>query len=286
MILRKKNIGKIILETASIKTVSGSNIEKSFNTLLANQSDALLHSQRIKSLFGVQRKLYKVSVKSLYSTIEIGDTVTLKVNRFNLDAGQDFLVVGIGKDVETNTVELGCGMSNILMARPLSDSATLIGTTALGNDNVISNLQKRELSSIYRTSLVSEINIDMGAATEIDFIALVGHNGQGTVTIKAGTTAAVSDYTSGALDLITGTDYGLDKNMFAAKITAQTYRYWKLEIDDTGNADGYFQAGRMYLSKSFQPIINADYGLKKGLLIPRGYSAQCQEVFPLFIANL
>lgn len=97
---------KIILETASIKTVSGSNIEKSFNTLLANQSDALLHSQRIKSLFGVQRKLYKVSVKSLYSTIEIGDTVTLKVNRFNLDAGQDFLVVGIGKDVETNTVEL------------------------------------------------------------------------------------------------------------------------------------------------------------------------------------
>lgn len=157
-------------------------------------------------------------------------------------------------------------MSNILMARPLSDSATLIGTTALGNDNVISNLQKRELSSIYRTSLVSEINIDMGAATEIDFIALVGHNGQGTVTIKAGTTAAVSDYTSGALDLITGTDYGLDKNMFAAKITAQTYRYWKLEIDDTGNADGYFQAGRMYLSKSFQPIINADYGLEEGLI--------------------
>ena len=47
----QEEYGKIILETASIKTVSGSNIEKSFNTLLANQSDALLHSQRIKSLF-------------------------------------------------------------------------------------------------------------------------------------------------------------------------------------------------------------------------------------------
>lgn len=157
-------------------------------------------------------------------------------------------------------------MSNILMARPFSDGATLTGTTALGSGNVISNLQKRELSSVYRTSLVSEINIDMGAETEIDFIALVGHNGQGTVTIKAGTTAAVSNYNSGSLDLITGTDYGLDKNMFAAQITAQAYRYWKLEIDDTGNADGYFQAGRMYLSKSFQPAVNADYGLEEGFI--------------------
>ena len=155
-------------------------------------------------------------------------------------------------------------MSNILMARPLSDTATLTATTSLGAGNVVSNLQKIELSSVYRSSLVCEISIDMGAATEIDFIALVGHNGQGSVTIKAGATSAVSDYTSGALDLITGTDYGLEKNIFAAQITAQTYRYWKLEIDDTGNADGFFQAGRLYLSKSFQPQINADYGLEEG----------------------
>lgn len=156
-------------------------------------------------------------------------------------------------------------MSNIILATPLSDNATITGTNPLG-ENIIGNLQKRELSDVYRTSLVNEINIDMGVATAIDFISLMGHNGQGTVTIKAGTTSAVSDYTSGSLNLITGSSVGYDKNCFAAKITTQTYRYWKLEIDDTGNADGYFQAGRLYLSKAFIPNTNASYGFAEGYL--------------------
>lgn len=158
-------------------------------------------------------------------------------------------------------------MSNIILATPLSDTATLTGTTALG-DNSIGNLQRSELSDIYRTSLVNEINIDLGAATEIDFISIVAHNGQGTVTIKAGTTDAVSNYSSGALDLITGDDLGNNNNMFAVEIAAQTYRYWKLEIDDTGNADGFFQAGRVYLSKLFKPSKNASYGFREGILDP------------------
>lgn len=154
-------------------------------------------------------------------------------------------------------------MSNIIMATPLSDIATMTGTTALG-ENPVSNLQKRELSSVYRSSLVCQIDIDMGSATAIDFIGLIGHNGQGTVTVKAGTTSAVTNYTSGSLNLITGTNYGYDRNCFALKITTQTYRYWRLEIVDTGNPDGFFQAGRLYLSKVFQPAINASYGLQEG----------------------
>lgn len=155
-------------------------------------------------------------------------------------------------------------MSNLLMATPLSDMATMTGTAPLGSSNIVTNLQKRELSSVYRSRLVCQVEIDMLAATEIDFIALVGHNGQGTVTVKAGTTSAVSDYTSGSLNLITGTDCSYNKNLFAKQITAQTYRYWQIEIDDTGNSDGYFQAGRVYLSKSFQPSVNASYGFREG----------------------
>ena len=154
---------------------------------------------------------------------------------------------------------------NIILATPLSDMAAISGTTALGN-NTIGNIQKRELSDVYRTSLVNEINIDMGVATAIDFIALIGHNGKGTVTVKAGTTSAVSDYTSGSLNLITGTDAGYGKNCFAAKITTQTYRYWKLEINDTGNPEGFFQAGRLYLSKAFIPTTNASYGFAEGYI--------------------
>jgi hypothetical protein len=154
-------------------------------------------------------------------------------------------------------------MSNIIMATPLSDTATITATAALG-DNPVLNLQKRELSSVYRTSLVCHIDIDMGAATAIDFVALLGHNGQGTVTVKAGTTSSVSNWTSLAQDLITGTDYGFDRNAFAIQFATQTYRYWRIEIDDTGNPDGYFQAGRVYLSKIFQPSVNASYGFKEG----------------------
>lgn len=156
-------------------------------------------------------------------------------------------------------------MSNLILARPLSDTATVTGTAGQG-DFVIGNLLKRELSDFYRTSLVSEINIDFGAATEIDFVSLIGHTGQGTVTVKAGSTDTVSDYTSGSLNLITGTDYGFDKNVFCAVITAQTYRYWKLEIDDTGNADGYIDIGRLYLANKFQPTVNISYGLSEGYL--------------------
>lgn len=156
-------------------------------------------------------------------------------------------------------------MSNIIMATPLSDTATITGTSALG-ENPVSNLQKRELTSIFRTSLVCQIDIDMGSATAIDFISLIGHNGQGTVTVKAGTTSAVTNYTSGSLNLITGTDCGYDRNCFATKIATQTYRYWRLDIVDTGNPDGFFQAGRLYLSKVFQPAVNASYGLKEGYL--------------------
>jgi len=156
-------------------------------------------------------------------------------------------------------------MSNIIMATPLSDTATITGTSALG-ENPVSNLQKRELTSVFRTSIVCQIDIDMGSATAIDFVSLIGHNGQGTVTVKAGTTSAVTNYTSGALNLITGTDCNYDRNCFAAKIATQTYRYWRLEINDTGNPDGYFQAGRVYLSKVFQPAVNASYGFKEGYL--------------------
>ncbi len=151
------------------------------------------------------------------------------------------------------------------MATPLSDTATITGTVALGQ-NLIANLQKRELSSVYRSSLTCQINIDLGSAMAIDFISLIGHNGLGTVTVKAGTTSGVTNYTSGSLNLITGTAYGYDRNCFATKIATQTYRYWRLDIVDTGNPDGFFQAGRLYLSKVFQPAVNASYGLKEGYL--------------------
>ena len=160
---------------------------------------------------------------------------------------------------------------NILLAKPLSDNATLTGSTALG-DNTVNKLQKMQQFRIFRTGLSSPyIAIDFGTAIEIDFIALAGHNGtsSGTVTIKAGATDAVSDYTLSNQDFITGPDLGYDKNLFAVKLaTAQTYRYWRIEISDAGNPDGFLDLARLYMDKAFVPDINASYGAEIGFIDP------------------
>lgn len=158
-------------------------------------------------------------------------------------------------------------MENVILASPvLSDVATVTGSQSVG-DMSLENLKAMNLFRKYRTEdLTAQINFDLGSAQEIDFAAIVCHNGtsDATVTISAGSTSAVSDYTSGALDLLTGTDVGYSRNSFASKFDAQTYRYWRFDFSDAGNPDSFLEIGRLYLSKSFQPSKNAIYGMSEG----------------------
>ena len=161
-------------------------------------------------------------------------------------------------------------MSNMILATPvLSDAATVTSSTAVGAMTV-NNLQKRSLNRIWRITDLSTgyVAIDFGSATTVNLIALIGHNGSasGTVTVKGGTTSAVTDYSSGALSLITGTDQGYDQNIFVHNFGGGTYRYWKLEFSDASNADGYLQAGRLYMSMKFQPDVNISYNLAEGFI--------------------
>ena len=173
---------------------------------------------------------------------------------------------------------------NILLATPeYSDQGVFSGSESVG-DMTISNLQKRSLKRRYRTeNLTPDINIDLGQARGVNCIALIAHNGLGSVTIKAGSTDSVSDYTRGSLDLISGADVGHDANLFLLYLsTPQTYRYWSFDIDDTGNPDGYFQAGRVYLSNAFVPDKNISYGEAQGFLDnSRINRARSGEVVPV-----
>ena len=158
-------------------------------------------------------------------------------------------------------------MSNILLAAPdISDGGSFTGSLAAG-DMSLQNLKDISLYKKYRTEdLSATINIDLLSAKEIDFVSIVAHNAtaSGSVTIKAGTTSAVSDFSTGSLDLITGNDAGYSRKFFASKFSAQTYRYWQLSFSDASNTDGYLEMGRVYLSKSFQPNTNASYGMAEG----------------------
>ena len=50
--------------------------------------------------------------------------------------------------------------------------------------------------------------------------------------------------------------------------TAQTLRYWEVEIADTGNSDGYVQIGRLFMSSTWVPSVNYSYGAAIGYQDP------------------
>lgn len=97
---------KVIIEDRNIRTISATSIEQNFNTLIVNETDAIIQAQRISELYSKKRTLYRALVKDVFFRIKIGDTVTVILNRFGLDAGKDLLIVGISYDAETNLTEL------------------------------------------------------------------------------------------------------------------------------------------------------------------------------------
>lgn len=46
--------------------------------------------------------------------------------------------------------------------------------------------------------------------------------------------------------------------------SAQSYRYWRIDLSDSANADGYLEVGRAFAGSSWQPTYNAVYGSDLG----------------------
>lgn len=182
-------------------------------------------------------------------------------------------------------------MENMVLATPLlSDAATLSGSTSPAGLPV-TNLQLMSISNVWR-ALDPEnayVVIDLGSAKEINLVALLGHNGssRGTARVRAAATEAdlTADpaYDSGLLPVrshqsgydaawaltVDDEEYGaLDTNNFLLWLGAdtETFRFWRIDIDDT--EIDYFDAGRLYVSKAWQPVTNMDYGLAEGFIDP------------------
>lgn len=47
-----------------------------------------------------------------------------------------------------------------------------------------------------------------------------------------------------------------------------TLRYWRVEISDTGNSDGYIQIGRLFMARGWTPSVNYAYGGSLGYQDP------------------
>jgi hypothetical protein len=176
----------------------------------------------------------------------------------------------------------------------LSDSATLTGGSFVSGLPV-TNLQDGRLAHVARTATDSiadaTINVDLGSAKTVEAVALCRHNieAAGLWRIRGASDSGFTTvlYNSGWIDVwpeqwasgvlpTTHPSYTTRK-LSQAQIdalnprrdaihvfTATAARYWRIEIDDTANADAYIEAGRLVLGGIYQPTYNFNVGAALG----------------------
>lgn len=176
-----------------------------------------------------------------------------------------------------------------------SKTATVSGGSWMSNLPA-ANLLSGDLSLKARSSdalaASTKFDIDLGAAYPIYVLGLIGHNLSRTgATVRwygdlNDPTFASPDYDSGAVnpypniypasaalwgeDVSSGplpaTMYALGQRLdyFVPFTTANSYRYWRCEIVDTGNADGYVEVAMAPVAQGWIPSVRPSVGLKVG----------------------
>jgi len=199
-------------------------------------------------------------------------------------------------------------MAPIMFAWPMiGDDATLSGGS-WQSTLPITNLQTDTLGIVARTTdataASSTINVDHGSAKYGGIVALVRHNLQINATMRVRASAA-SDMSGAVYDsghvavwsyqwdasvLPTGHPNAATRLLTATQIAALdpkrdaicilpadvSARYWRVEITDTANTDGYIQAARLVLAPRvqapYQFAVGAEFGFDDGTTVGRSMS--------------
>jgi hypothetical protein len=155
-------------------------------------------------------------------------------------------------------------------------------------------MQTEDLGEVARTSGVTtaatKFDADLGSAFKIRAIGIVKHNMTLSATIRiyaddeATFTSPPYDpgsesvyptfYPAGAelwgedvgSTALSAADYAAGRRLdfFHLPSSAQNYRYWRVEITDTGNSDGYIEIGRLVIVGGYTPTVNYRQGAKFG----------------------
>jgi hypothetical protein len=154
----------------------------------------------------------------------------------------------------------------------------------------LNNLKNRTLGKVARTtndSLSStKFDIDMTSAKLVNVLALVNHNlsldAQFRIRGSTASDFSVNSYDSGWLEVwpsvypVESLDW-LDPRFWDGKYSEEeisgyttalihvlpstkVLRYWRVEFDDTANAAGYVQVGRLFIGPTWEPEENAATG--------------------------
>lgn len=158
-------------------------------------------------------------------------------------------------------------MTNFLIAKPWPVSANSQSSQVTGME--AANLGQPYPTDAWRTAnLTSQyVILDLGAAKAVDLVALMYTNLTSAATwrVRAGSTAAVSDWDGGTVTAWAGSVQNVPAPHALLRLSAaQTYRYWRIDLTDAANPDGFFQAGVAVLASAFQPARNYAYGAGRG----------------------
>lgn len=178
----------------------------------------------------------------------------------------------------------------MVLATPvLSDAATIVTSTSPASLPG-TNLQKRAIKEVWR-SLDAEnayVEVTLPEYTGINLIALLSHSGssgsiarvRGAMTSSELISAPVYDsgsvparshqegYDGAWAASVDDTEYGALNTNHLILWLQEGYDLpcWRIDITDPGAE--YFDAGRLYISKAWQPATNMNYGLQEGIIDP------------------
>jgi len=166
----------------------------------------------------------------------------------------------------------------LFLASRYVQAATLAASSAMPLLPV-TYLQKQEPDKVWRaTGCTAEwITLDLGTARACNGAGFVGVNWTAAATVRIRANS-VADMTAAPLDTgsvspwpATGKPTDEDWPIFACLVrwvNSTAYRYWRIDIVDAANPDGYVELGRPYLANYFQPVFNVDINIGVGLDSP------------------
>jgi hypothetical protein len=150
----------------------------------------------------------------------------------------------------------------------LFDAAVLTPSTQ-NNNFPVSNIQHRWFTKVWRSAddtgtLTENIVIDLGASPgAVWAFALKKHNFSSSAVVRIQANASDS-WGSPSVDVT----LSLADLLVYFWSSAQTYRYWRLDMVDSAPVGAYLEIGRLFLGAYFSPSINMNNNYKKRISDP------------------
>lgn len=172
---------------------------------------------------------------------------------------------------------------NLLYNSALWDAATVTASSdassGLTGANVVDDMVSKPWRSTGDTS--EQLVFDLGAAVQIKAIGLHVFNLTSAATVKVQANATNS-WGSPTLDdtvaIVTDADSGvLERLVWTGN---QTLRYWRIDIADAANPNGYVQIGRVIGGDYWTPTVNFANGYRPTVVDPsEGKAAPGRQAF-------